>query len=177
LLPPDRKPLYGWLLQLRPFWLVLPKPIIVQWLTPSRLPFWLGASHRSRRAEGVIFRKSEEWEVGLAFLADLRNVHLYQARIRKAAQVLFRGTSLLKYKFQSPTFEPVKKIALLPQDSDRGMNRPFVTGIGDSDSICVMPILAPPVLCRSCDMLKRVYTKIAASLSSTNCSPLCIRQI
>lgn len=26
-------------LQLRPFWLVLPKPIIVQWLTPSRLPF------------------------------------------------------------------------------------------------------------------------------------------
>jgi hypothetical protein len=45
--------------------------------------------------------------------------------IRKAAQVLFRGTSILEYTFvpettiRSPTFELVQKIALLLPGSDR----------------------------------------------------------
>ncbi len=57
----------------------------------------------------VIFRKSGKWpgfpdtslllQGGLEVLADLRNVYLYQATIRKAAQVLFRGISLLEGKF------------------------------------------------------------------------------
>jgi hypothetical protein len=44
--------------------------------------------------------------------AELKNVHLYQATIRKAAQVLFRGNSLLDMSrqatIQSPTYELVQ---------------------------------------------------------------------